>query len=279
VLGARQLRREGPTTEPWCHARLGPTAESPSAPDIVTAVMQIDDGQISDSVERLRRADVRSRELESAIREVVAATKQVFSADGAGLMLIDDDDALHYVGTSDERSDRFEAAQERTGEGPCVDSLVLDQVVSSTDLLDDDRWPRLRALVADTGIRAMLGVPVRIGGSAVGSLNVFRADPSDWSDSEVRAITAHARMVEEVLGAAMLADARSTVVQQLQHALDHRVTIERAIGVVMARRGVDATLAFQHLRQRARNERRPVREIADEVLTSITRHDPSPNTE
>jgi GAF domain-containing protein len=240
--------------------------------------MDISEHHVDESVARLRAGDLRSHALETAIRRVVAATKEIFAADGAGLMLIDHDDALHYLGTSDERSTRFEAAQEEAGEGPCVDSLVLDEVISSDDLCTDPRWPLLREKIGDTGIRAMLGVPVRIGGSAVGSLNVFRLDPSAWSDSEVAAIRAHGRVVEELVAAAMLAEASSTVVEQLQHALEHRVTIERAIGVVMARGGVDPTAAFQQLRQRARSERRPVREIADEIIAR-TSSPTEPSTE
>lgn len=209
-------------------------------------------------------------ELEGSIAAVTAATLAIFEADGAGVMLVDGDEALHYLGTTDERSNRFEAAQEQTGEGPCIDALLQDTIVSSTDIGADDRWPRLTEELEGTGIAGMLGVPIRLGGAPVGSLNVIRTRPWEWSEADITAVEAHARVIEELIGAAMLARDRSGVVEQLQHALDNRVFIERAIGVIMARRNIGATRAFHHLRLRARNERRPVRKVAEEILAEIS---------
>ena len=47
---------------------------------------------------------------------------------------------------------------------------------------------------------------------------------------------------------------------------EHRVMIERAIGVLMEREQVDAVTAFQRLRATARNSRRRAAEIAQEIL-------------
>ncbi len=208
-------------------------------------------------------------ELEGSIAAVTAATLAIFDADGAGVMLVDGDEALHYIGTTDERSRRFEAAQERTGEGPCIDALLEDTIVSSTDIVLDPRWPDLTHELEGTSIGGLLGVPIRLGGAPVGSLNVIRTQPWEWSDADISAVEAHARVIEELMAAAMLARDRSGVVDQLQHALENRVTIERAIGIVMARRGIDATRAFHHLRLRSRNERRPVREVAEEIVAEV----------
>lgn len=240
--------------------------------------MPIDDSRLQSSLVQLRSADLTSGELEASLRVVVTATQQIFDADGAGLMIIDDQEALHHVGATDARSAAFEAAQEECGEGPCVDSLVLDVVVSTDDLGADPRWPQLQEMIGGLGIGAMLGVPIHIGGSTIGSLNVFRTRPGGWDDSEVSAIGAHARVIEETLGAAMLAHGNSRLVDQLTHALENRVSIERAVGIVMARRDLDPTRAFNHLRLRARNERRTLREVADEVVDGIgVRPDPRPD--
>lgn len=238
--------------------------------------MGIDQEQVQASVERLHEADLRSGELDAALRQVIAATREIFGADGAGLMLLDDQDALHYVGATDGRSAAFEAAQEESGEGPCVDSLVHDRVVSSVDLENDHRWPKLRSAVGGLGIRAMLGVPIHLGGPTVGSLNVFRAEPAPWDDSEIDAIAAHGRVVEELLGAAMLARQRHAIVAQLTEALENRVTIERAVGVLMARKSLDPTGAFNELRQAARSARRRVQDVAAELLEDPSFAPPEP---
>ncbi len=52
----------------------------------------------------------------------------------------------------------------------------------------------------------------------------------------------------------------------MQYALDNRVIIERAVGFVMARAGVDAVAGFNVLRSAARRDRRKVADVAREVL-------------
>jgi GAF domain-containing protein len=207
------------------------------------------------------------RDLESTLHDVVAAVVALFGVTGAGLMFLDDKDALRYVASSNEGGHALELAQEELGAGPCVDCLLLGSSIACTDVADDVRWPGLASRVAAFGVRAVLGVPVHAGGGAVGSLNVYYDGPHDWDESEVAALGAFASVIDNVVGHAMLAHARGRLVEQLQYALDHRVVIERAIGLLMGRAGdVDAVAAFNRLRDLARSERRRVAEVAEEVL-------------
>jgi GAF domain-containing protein len=218
------------------------------------------------SIDRLRAEDLLRGELVSSLRTVVEATGVVFAADGAGVMLVDEQQALHFVGATDGRSAAFEAAQEETGEGPCVDSLVHDMNVWTADLTTDPRWPLLTEQIGSLGIRAILGVPLHLGLTPIGSLNVYHFTPRDWEDEDVRAIEAHGRILEELLGTAMLARQSTSIVDQLERALRHRVVIERAVGVVMATEGLDPVRAFNRLRMEARSTRRRVADLAADIL-------------
>jgi GAF domain-containing protein len=234
--------------------------------------MRIDQDTLRRALDTLAAADLTKGDLEGSLREIVGSTRTIFGAAGAGIMLIDDGQVLHYVAATDARSAALEAAQEEIGEGPCVDSLIHDQIVHTSDLLTDPRWPTISEALGGLDIHAILGVPIRIGGGAVGSLNTYRDHPGDWDDSEIAAISALARLVEELLALAIAARQQDTIVSQLRHALDSRVTIERAVGIVMALRRVDAVGAFNELRQRARSERRRVVEVAEELIASTARH-------
>lgn len=220
------------------------------------------------SVDGLRSSDLASGELEASLRAVTDATAKIFGADGGGLMLIDDQQALHYVGATSGRAAAFEAAQEETGEGPCVDSLIGDCVVQTDDLTADDRWPLLREQIGDLGIHAVLGVPLHLERTAIGSLNVYRFQASTWSPADIEAIQAHATILEELLAAAMLAQRNHTIISQLSTALEHRVQIDRATGIVMGLTGADAVVAFQELRVRARSRRIRIAELADEIVAT-----------
>jgi ANTAR domain len=90
-----------------------------------------------------------------------------------------------------------------------------------------------------------------------------------WDDSEVSAAHAYAGVVASLLGSAVAAHASSRLATQLQTALDSRVLIEQAKGVLMASEKVDAQTAFNRLRRQARNTRRPVPEVAREIIDGV----------
>jgi GAF domain-containing protein len=199
----------------------------------------------------------------------MSATCQLFGASGAGIMMIDDNSVLSAVAAVDEPSRLLEVRQQECGQGPCVDALIFDRIISTVDLAIDERWPLLLPEIPDAGVRSVLGVPVHVSGVAVGSLNVYRNRPERWDDSEISALEAHASVIETLLRGALQARERDRLAEQLQHALDNRVVIERAVGAIMARKRVNAVVAFNELRTTARSSQRKVADLAAEVLSGI----------
>jgi transcriptional regulator with GAF, ATPase, and Fis domain len=234
----------------------------------VSEARSVDPDAVARSVADLRADDLGKGELRAALNAVVEASAAVFAADGAGVMLIDDQQALHYVGATDGRAAALEAAQEETGEGPCIDSLVNDTLVFTSDLIADDRWPHLTQQIGSLGVRAIVGAPLRLGMGAIGSLNVYRFEPWAWDEADLDGVQAYAQVVEELLGSAILARERHTIVDQLSRALENRVMIERAVGVLMATEGLDAVRAFDALRRAARSRRVRVSALAEEMLSA-----------
>ncbi|HEU5155718.1 MAG TPA: GAF and ANTAR domain-containing protein [Streptosporangiaceae bacterium] len=226
--------------------------------------MHIDTEALAASLARLREAP-QEPDLIHALERVVTSVDQLFGYDGAGIMLIDEESRLMYVASSDQVGRTLEEAQIRTGQGPCVDAFVHARPVISKDVCSDARWPKLAELL-DERLRAVTGVPILLGGGPVGTLNVYRTSPSDWDDSDVAALDAYALLAGEIMNAALSSKDRTATVAQLQYALDYRVVIERAIGYLMATHGVDAVTAFSRLRKQARDSRRRVADLANEIL-------------
>jgi GAF domain-containing protein len=217
------------------------------------------------TLERLREAAL-GQEIQSALDQVVNSSTTLFGVAGCGVMFADGDHVLHYVAASDEEGRKLEHAQADVGRGPCVDALVHDSVVATRDVTADERWPLLHGPLGETRVRAVLGMPVHLAGAAVGSLNAYREHAHDWREAEAAGLAAYAQLIESLLVVALHASHHERLARQLQHALDHRVVIERAVGVLMARRGLDAVTAFDALRRHARERRRRVADVAEEVL-------------
>lgn len=229
----------------------------------------IDPDALAGSLRRLRDIDVAS-DLQGRLDDVVEQVREIFSSDGAGLMFLDDQSALRYATASDEGARLLEQAQEDLGHGPCVSSLVENTLVATVDVQADDRWPGLARTMEGSRVHAVLGIPVRLGGTALGSLNVYRSSPHPWDDDEIEALTAFTHVVEALVATALLAEHRGTLADQLQSALDSRVVVERAVGFLMARHELDAVDAFDRLRRAARAERIRIADLASDVLSGRT---------
>jgi GAF domain-containing protein len=245
----------------------------------VTMAERVDPAALSRTLQALA-SDVGEREdLETSLQSIIEASLGVFDVSGAGLMFVDESQVLRYAAASDARSAVLEAAQERFGAGPCVDALLFDTLVSTVDLANDSRWPALGSTVVPQGVVAVLGIPVHVGGTAVGSLNLYSEHPREWDQSEIDAMAAFVQLIERLLGTAVLAHRSGALVAQLEYALEHRVVIERAVGLIMGRSGVDAVAAFNELRAQARAQRRKVAGVAQQLLDQHAGRAPSPDSD
>jgi hypothetical protein len=74
-------------------------------------------------------------------------------------------------------------------------------------------------------------------GGVIGTLDIYARKPRGWDPSGVAAPQAYAGVVASLLGSAVAAHASSRLATQLQTALDSRVLIEQAKGVLMAASG------------------------------------------
>ena len=227
------------------------------------------------SADGLRRAldqlaDLRTSPVtvEEALERVVATADALFGVDGTTLMLIDGDQALRNLAVSDARAALLEELQATHGEGPCVDAFDGRQPVAADDLGREDRWPAFSADAARRRLLAVLASPIPYSEQAVGVVAVFAAEPHPWSEGEREAIVAFTELAALLVLNAMEATERGRLAAELQGALDSRVVIEQAKGVLVGRHGLTTRQAFERLRRQARDQRRPLSQVARAVVSA-----------
>jgi PAS domain S-box-containing protein len=204
--------------------------------------------------------------LAEALHRVVRTAVPLLRADGAGLMLADPNGTLHVVTGSDVAEQTFEAAERDLGEGPCIDALTSGEVVWTDDLPADPRWPRLGPAARTNQIRGVLAAPVVQDGRTLGTCNAYTTSPRAWTSSDVEAIQAYAALLTQLIGSASDARHKGELAAQLEVALESRVLIEQAKGVLMERHGLDDQAAFTRLRRQARSSARKLTDVAREVI-------------
>ena len=197
--------------------------------------------------------------------ELCDAVADVLGVDGAGVMLRDETGLLRFVAASDETVRRIEALQIELGEGPCLRSAQTGEVVQVLDLDGIHDFPRFAPPARESGMRAVLSFPMTTKGETIGALNLYRREvseePVDVATGLLLANVATAYLVN-----ARLREASSRQVAQLQEALDSRVVIEQAKGMLAERHTESPGEAFARMRRHARSKQLALREVAAALL-------------
>jgi GAF domain-containing protein len=206
--------------------------------------------------------------VEDALERVVATADALFQVDGTALLLVDRDQVLRNLATSEGRAALLEELQATHGEGPGVDAFDDKEPVWAGDLRHDDRWPAFSPAAAGRGLLAVLASPIPYSDQAVGVVAVLAGQPHAWTEAEREAIVAFTELAALLIANAMEARERGRLAGELQVALDSRVVIEQAKGVLVGRHGITTRQAFERLRRQARDQRRPLTEIARGVVSA-----------
>jgi GAF domain-containing protein len=205
-------------------------------------------------------------EIADVLYELAARTTTLLDVAGAGVSLRDEG-RLRFVTGIDEATVRVEQGQERLQQGVCVEAFTSGKPVTVPNLADiGDRWAEFRDEARAVGFAAVLGIPMCLDHDVLGAVNIYSAQPRDWSDDDIATAQVLADMATSYLvNASELEKSRRTA-EQLQEALQSRVVIEQAKGILSAERKMSLDDAFNALRDHARNHNANLRAVAEAVV-------------
>ncbi|HEV7949626.1 MAG TPA: GAF and ANTAR domain-containing protein [Glaciihabitans sp.] len=186
----------------------------------------------------------------------------------AGLVLANSEDDLQVMASTSERNSLIEALQLQSSEGPCMQSFATGEVVTVEDIRTlEYKWPAFRELALNQGFRSVHAVPLRLRGRTIGALNLFRETVGPLPDEDADVAQAFADVATIGIVQERLLSEQHAVSTQLQRALDGRVLIEQAKGVLLQSYRISADEAFFRLRDFARRNNRALLDVANSVVT------------
>jgi GAF domain-containing protein len=194
----------------------------------------------------------------------------VLDVEAAGIMLVAPEGDLRVMASSSETMRVLELFELQSQEGPCLDCYRTGHPVANHDLAADSaRWPRFAAEAIAAGFQAVDAVPMRLRGTVIGALNLFHVEPREM----VRADFVAAQALADVATIAILQHRAALEAQilneQLQYALNSRIAIEQAKGMVAEREGVNMAEAFDIVRDYARNHNLRLAQVAQDLVSGV----------
>jgi GAF domain-containing protein len=190
----------------------------------------------------------------------------VLDVGAAGLMLAAPEGDLRVMASSSEAMRVLELFELQAQEGPCLDCYRTGQPVLNQHLATaEDRWPRFAPEALASGFHIVHALPMRLRGTVIGALNLFHNYPGDMRHEDIAAAQAMADVATIAILQHRATHEAQVLNEQLNHALNSRIVIEQAKGMLAERLDVDLEQAFSRLRNHARNHNRRLVDLARNV--------------
>lgn len=223
--------------------------------------------QIVDAFVALADTLVDDFDILELLQMLVEQSVGLLDADAAGLLLTDERGGLQVMASSSEQTRLLELFQLQNNEGPCLDCFSSGCQVLISDLKAEiDRWPQFVPEAKRQGFVSVHALPLRLRSVTIGAMNLFHGRPGALSDEDLKL----GQSLTDVATIAILQERAirrtENLSEQLQSALNSRVIIEQAKGVLAEKGTLDMDAAFARLRGYARSHNLRLGEAARGVV-------------
>jgi GAF domain-containing protein len=202
--------------------------------------------------------------LEGLVRSCV----DLLDVDQGGILLTDQRGHLQLVAASSEGARLVELLQLQSEEGPCLECVTTGTPVTAPDLsTQQERWPTFSPAAMSVGFSAVYALPLRLRDQTIGGLNLFTTGARrSLDDDDLRIAQALTDVATIGILQQRSISRSSLLAEQLQSALNSRIVVEQAKGVLAERGHLDMQSAFERLRGHARAHHLRLSDVAASVV-------------
>jgi transcriptional regulator with GAF, ATPase, and Fis domain len=253
--------------EPRATPKLTDTAR-PAGPGNESGASALREQRVAQAFVHLADTMVDEFDLTEFLHVLVDHCVDLLDVDAAGVLLSDQRGGIRMAAASSEKSKLLEVFAAETDGGPCVECVRTGEAVVSADLTtDSDRWPRYAAAAEACGFRAVHALPMRLRRDVIGALSLLNTEPDGVQAKSRQLGQALADVATIGILQQRTIDHASVLTEQLQTALNSRVIIEQAKGMLAAHSGtLTPEEAFTALRGYARTHHHRLSDLARQVI-------------
>ncbi|WP_375400025.1 ANTAR domain-containing protein [uncultured Amnibacterium sp.] len=201
------------------------------------------------------------------LQTLVETCTDLLDAVAGGLLLRSAMGELQVLASTTEDAEFVEVVQLGAAAGPCWECAATGEPLTIGDIeATGDRWPAFREAALQRGYRAVHATPLRLRSQVVGTMNLFNTSVGALNDQDIAAAQALSDVATIGILSSRAAQERNLITAQLQQALDSRVVIEQAKGVIAQATGLSMDDSFTSLRSFARNNNLSLRSVATALI-------------
>ena len=224
-------------------------------------------------LEQLRALRLQNHSMESALQEVADLTKKAMpGASEVSITLTARGRADTAVSTGQLARDLDESQYQR-GYGPCLDAALHHRVMHIEDVTTETRWADYTKAAVKHRALSSVSVPITLQEepSLCAGLNIYSTRSHAFDDADVDTAITLAGHASSMLTNMHAHDSARVLVRQLAAALETRPVIDQAKGILMRDRACTAEEAFDLLVAASQRSNRKLRDVARDVVESVTR--------
>ena len=231
----------------------------------MTAVTR--EARLFEALAKLADTLVAGYDVVELLQNLVESCEELLDVDAAGLLLSDSDGHLELLASTSEETRLVETIQLGAEAGPCIQCFHTGAVISVPDVLDaPSEWAAFSAVCIENGFTSVYAIPMRLRDETIGALNLLRREAGELNEQDAAAAQALADMATIGILHERTLRAADTVRSQLQTALNSRIVIEQAKGVLAQTQRITVDAAFVALRKHARDQQLPLSEVARRLV-------------
>lgn len=212
------------------------------------------------------RTLVRPYDVDAVLDDLAVRIREVLRVTGAGVSL-DDRGTIRMATVVPPDLEPLEKYQVEHQEGPTVDAFRTCRTVTVADHAElEHRWPGYAAVARETGTSAVAALPLALETDhAFGTLSLYAGDRR-WPEDDLAAAALMGDMATAYLLNASSMREQRELNEQLTHALESRIVIEQAKGIVAEARSETVERAFDRIRTHARSHSVKVRDVCEAIV-------------
>jgi GAF domain-containing protein len=207
-------------------------------------------------------------DISDVLDHLTHACVDLVGATAAGILLADPGATLRVVAASDESSHLLEVFQLQGQSGPCLDAFATGRPVVAPDLAGSaERWPEFVERAGALGFASVHAFPMRLRSEVIGALNLFHGTATTLPAEAASMAQALADIATISVIQMRLMREHVQVAEQLQLALNSRIIIEQAKGMLAEVGRIEMGHAFDALRRYARDRNLRLTAVAEAIVS------------